>query len=123
VGPNAVDLVIDTVGGKTLQESVACLKYRATIVNLGLAGRDLTPFNPLPLWGKNAALIGMSLTTSLQNEYPRTYRVISECIERVAKGELKVVIDKKFPLADASKAHAYVEQRAAFGRVVIVPRA
>jgi NADPH2:quinone reductase len=123
VGPNAVDLVIDTVGGKTLQESVACLKYKGMIVNLGLAGRDLTPFNPLPLWGKNATLIGMSLTTSLQNEYPRMYRVISECIERVAKGELKVVIDKKFPLADASKAHAYIEQRSAFGRVVMVPRA
>jgi NADPH2:quinone reductase len=102
-----------------LQDSVACLRYRAKIVNLGLAGRDVTPFNPLPLWGKNAALIGMSLMTSLQHE--RTYGVVSECIERVARGELKVVIDKKFPLAEASKAHAYIEQRA-FGRVVMVPR-
>ena len=41
--------MIDTVGGKTLQESVAVLKYRGRIVNLGVAGRDLTPFNPMPL--------------------------------------------------------------------------
>jgi NADPH2:quinone reductase len=122
VGPNAIDLVIDTVGGKTLQDSIGCLNYKGKIVNLGLAGRDSVPFNPLPLWGKNATLIGMSLMTSLQNEYTRTYAVITECIERVFKGELRVVIDKKFPLAEAAKAHAYIEQRAAFGRVVLLPR-
>ena len=42
IGPNGVDLVIDPVGGKTLQESVGCLRYRGRIVvNLGMAGRDL----------------------------------------------------------------------------------
>ena len=31
VGPDAIDLVVDTVGGKTLQESVQCLRYRGRI--------------------------------------------------------------------------------------------
>jgi NADPH2:quinone reductase len=123
VGPNGIDLVIDPVGGKTLQESVACLKYRGKIVNLGFAGRDTTLFNPLPLYGKNGSLIGMMLMTSLQNEYARTYKAIAECIQRVAAGELRVVVDKQFALADAAKAHAYAEQRLAFGRIVMLPRA
>jgi NADPH2:quinone reductase len=121
VGPNAVDLVIDTVGGKTLQESVGCLKYQGRIVNLGRAGRDFAPFDPLPMWGKNAALIGMSLMTSLRNEYARTHAVIAECIARVAAGELRVVIERKYALADAAKAHAHVEERSVFGRIVMVP--
>lgn len=121
VGPNAIDLVVDTVGGKTLQESVSTLKYRGRIVSLGVAGRDLTPFNPLPLWGKNAAVVGLSLNTSLQNEYARTYGVVAECVERVAKGELKVIIDRRFPLSEAAAAHAYVESRKAFGRVLLIP--
>ena len=121
IGPNGVDLVVDTVGGKTLQDSVACLAYRGRIVNLGMAGRDPTAFNPYPLWAKNGALFGFSLTTSLKHEYARTHNVIASCIERVAKGVFQVVIDKKFPLSEAAKAHAYIEGRAAFGRVLLLP--
>jgi len=39
----------------------------------------------------------------------------------VAKGDLKVVVDREFSLADAGAAHAYIESRQAFGRVVLVP--
>jgi NADPH2:quinone reductase len=122
VGPNGVDLVLDAVGGKTLQESVGCLRYRGRVVNFGLAGRDPTSFNPFSMWDRNVALIGMRLSSSLAQEYTRTYGVIAECIARVARGELRVVIDKKLPLADAEKAHAHIEQRAAFGRVVLLPK-
>lgn len=121
VGANGVDVVVDPVGGKTLDDSVKVLKYRGRIVNLGFAGRDLTPFNPHPLWAKNAALHGLSLIASLSFDHARTYRVISECIDRVARGELRVVLDRSFPLAEAAAAHAYIESRAAFGRVVLIP--
>lgn len=121
VGPNGVDLVIDSVGGKTLNGSVGTLAYRGRIVNLGRAGRDSAPFEPLPMWGRNASLIGMSLSTSLQNDYARTYGMIGECIARVARGELRVVVDRTFALHDAVDAHRYVEGRTAFGRVVMVP--
>src|SRR5262249_33941064 len=107
VGPGGVELVVDPVGGKTLQESVACLRYQGRIVNLGMAGREGPSFNPLPLWGKNASLVGMSLMTSLQNEHARTHAVIAECIARVARGELRVVIERKYALADAAKAHTH----------------
>jgi NADPH2:quinone reductase len=32
-----------------------------------------------------------------------------------------VVIDRRFPLAQAAAAHAHIESRAAFGRVVLIP--
>jgi len=121
VGPEAVQLVVDPVGGKTLQDSIGCLAYRGRIVNLGQAGRDLSPFNPFPLWGKNASLVGMSLMTSLRFEHARTYAAIEECIARVAKGELRVVIDRSFALKDAAAAHTHVESRSVFGRVVMRP--
>jgi NADPH:quinone reductase len=122
IGPNGVDLVVDPVGGKTLQESVGCLRYRGRIVNLGMAGRDGAAFNPLPLWGKNGSLVGMSLMTSLSNEHARTYGVIAECVARVARGELRVVVEQRYALADAAKAHAHIEDRSVFGRVVMLPR-
>jgi len=121
IGPDGVDLVIDPVGGKTLQESVTCLKYRGRIVSIGVSGRDDVPFNPVALWGRNGTLIGLGMPTSLQYEYDRAYGVIAECVQRVASGELSVIIDKKFVLSDAAKAHQYIEERTAFGRVVLVP--
>jgi NADPH2:quinone reductase len=45
--------------------------------------------------------------------------MITDLIRRVARGELQVHIDRVFPLAEAAAAHAYIESRAAFGRVVM----
>jgi NADPH2:quinone reductase len=122
VGPDGVDLVVDPVGGKVLQESVECLRYRGKIVSLGLAGRELAGFNPVPLWFKNGTLLGLGIMASLQYEYGRFYGTVAQCIERVHRGELRVMVDKCFALRDASRAHAHVEQGAAFGRVVLLPR-
>ena len=54
-------------------------------------------------------------------EYPRIHPMIADLIERVARGELQVEIDRSFPLAEAAAAHAYIESRKAFGRVVMTP--
>jgi NADPH2:quinone reductase len=39
----------------------------------------------------------------------------------VPGGELHVVVDRTFSLADAADAHRYIESRQAFGRVVLIP--
>jgi NADPH:quinone reductase len=46
---------------------------------------------------------------------------IARLLDDVAKGELEVVVDRTFPLAEAAAAHAYMEDRQAFGRVVLKP--
>jgi NADPH2:quinone reductase len=47
--------------------------------------------------------------------------MIEGLIADVARGDLKVVVDRAFPLSQAADAHAYIESRQAFGRVVLVP--
>jgi NADPH2:quinone reductase len=32
-----------------------------------------------------------------------------------------VIIDRAFPLSEAAAAHAYIESRQAFGRVLLIP--
>ena len=51
----------------------------------------------------------------------RVHDMIQGLIEDAARGELEVVIDRTFPLSEAAAAHAYIESRAAVGRVVLVP--
>ncbi len=47
--------------------------------------------------------------------------LIENLLGRIAKKELDVVIDKTFPLSEAAAAHRYIEDRKAFGRVLLTP--
>jgi NADPH2:quinone reductase len=47
--------------------------------------------------------------------------MIQRHFDDIAAGRLRVVVDRVFPLSEAAAAHAYIESRAAFGRVVMVP--
>ena len=51
----------------------------------------------------------------------RAQTLITNLIGDVASGELKVVLDRTFPLSEAAAAHAYIESRQAVGRVVLTP--
>jgi NADPH2:quinone reductase len=53
--------------------------------------------------------------------FPRTHAMIAGHLAAIAQGELRVVIDRAFPLSDAAAAHAYIESRQSFGRVLLTP--
>ena len=117
-----VEVVLDSVGGKTLADSVKVLGWRGRLVSVGVAGRGGSAVNAFSLWARNNTLHGVLFATALQNEYPRAHALVGECLQRVARGELRVVIDRTFALAEAAQAHAYIEGRNAFGRVVMAAR-
>jgi NADPH2:quinone reductase len=116
-----VNLVVDSVGGSTLEGSVASLAYRGRISWVGRAGREERPPEVWPIMQKNASITGVFLGAEMALNSSRTYPMISKLLARIAKKELTVVIDKTFPLAEAAQAHRYIESRQAFGRVLLIP--
>jgi NADPH2:quinone reductase len=116
-----VDVVLDSVGGQNLVDSIGVLAYRGRLVSVGVAARAGSAIEAQSLWTKNNSLHGVFLGGAILPEYARIHPMIGEMLQRVASGELKVQIDRSFALADAAAAHAYVESRKAFGRVVITP--
>ena len=115
------DLIVDSVGGRTLEGSIAALAYRGRISYVGSAGRDAFVPSPDALRPGNKSLTGIFLGAELVLNHGRVHPMIERHLEDVARGALKVVIDRTFPLAEASAAHAFIESRQAFGRVVLVP--
>jgi NADPH2:quinone reductase len=115
------NVVLDSVGGQTLVDSIAALAYRGTLVSVGVASRAGSSVEAQSLWAQNNTLRGVFLAAAMVNEYPRVHAMIADLLERVASGELRVEIDRTFPLAEAAAAHAYIESRQAFGRVVMTP--
>jgi NADPH2:quinone reductase len=116
-----VDVILDSVGGQTLVDGIGALAYRGTLVSVGVAGRAGSKIEAMALWAQNNTLRGVYLGGAMMAEYPRVHAMIAGLLERVGRGELRVEIDRTFPLAEAAAAHAYIESRQAFGRVVMTP--
>ena len=115
------DVIVDSVGGPTLQKSLHVLAYRGRCLTFGDAGRaGGLPLDISMLRGNNQSLTGYFLGAELFLG-TRAHDMVAGIIEDVAAGELAVVIDRRFALGDAAEAHAYIEDRLAFGRVLLIP--
>jgi NADPH2:quinone reductase len=115
-----VDLVVDSVGGRVLVGSIACAAYRGRVITVGNAGRDAQPVDISMLAPGNRTLSGVFLGAEIATE--RVRNMIARHLADVSSGALQVVVDRIFPLSEAAAAHAYIESRQAFGRVVLVPK-
>lgn len=120
-GGHGADVILDGVGGQTLADSLGCLAYRGRCVSFGDAGRQ--PGTPIDISGLrygNQSVTGYFLGAELYSG-DRARRMIGGLLDDIAAGQLRVVIDRTFPLAEAAAAHAYIESRQAFGRVLLKP--
>lgn len=115
------DLVVDSVGGRTLEGSINALAYRGRISWVGVASRESYQPQLGPLMFKNAVLHGVYFGAEVFNNGATARAAVERNIARVAAGEVKAVIDREFPLAEAAEAHRYIESRASFGRVLLIP--
>ncbi|HXA32365.1 MAG TPA: zinc-binding alcohol dehydrogenase family protein [Acidimicrobiales bacterium] len=120
-GGAGADVIVDSVGGSNLQKSLHCLAYRGRCMTFGDAGRE-TPssLDISSMRANNQTLVGYFLGAELFLS-PRPHAVIAQILDDIAAGQLRVVIDRRFPLEEAGEAHAYIESRQAFGRVLLIP--
>jgi NADPH2:quinone reductase len=114
-----VELAVDSVGGHILDGTLQCLAYRGRAITVGNAGREQRRPDISPLAMGNRSLTGVFLGAEITTE--RAHRMIARLIDDVAAGTLQVVVDRTYPLSEAAAAHAYIESRQAFGRVVLIP--
>jgi NADPH2:quinone reductase len=117
-GGRGVNLVVDPVG-TTLPQSLASLAYRGRVSLVGRAGRGSTSTDVSVLMQGNQSLTGVFLGAEIVTD--RVHDMIQRHVDDVAKGALRVALDRTFPLREAAAAHRYIESRAAFGRVLLIP--
>ena len=116
-----VALVVDSVGGRTLEGSIQSVAYRGRVITVGNVSREGRRIDIGPLMGINASLTGVFFGIETFRNRDRVDPMLRGLLRDIAAGELKVVVDRTFPLSEAAAAHAYIESRAALGRVVLIP--
>lgn len=135
IAPDGIEMVMDPIGGKSFAKSCDCLGPTGRLVVYGLstaAGpegkRSLwrglkalaqTPrFHPLVLMRRNISVIGVHLGRMKRRE-ALLRRQLEEIFKMYAGGQVKPVIGKTFPLAQAAEAHRYIHARQNIGKVVL----
>ena len=113
------DVIVDSVGGPTLQSSILSLAYRGRVSMVGQAGREPMKVDVGSMMGGNRSLSGVFLGAEIATD--RVHDNIQQLIQDVADGALKVVIDETFALKDAAEAHRELEARKTTGSIILVP--
>ncbi len=116
------DVIVDSIGGSTLQKSLHSLAYRGRCITFGDAGREggEAKLDISMMRANTQTLVGYFLGGELFMG-SRAHAMIASLLTDAAAGQLQVVIDRQFALEDAAEAHAYIEGRNAFGRVLLIP--
>lgn len=118
---DGVHVVYDSVGKTTFDKSLNCLRQRGMMVLCGQASGPVPPLDPQVLNQKGA----LYLTRPTLGPYIATRAELLQRAEDlfgwISGGQLKVRIDRTFPLAQAADAHRYMEDRQTKGKVLLIP--
>jgi NADPH:quinone reductase len=121
-GGAGVDLVLESVGGPTLDASLAVTK-RATgrVVVYGLAGGVAAVTNWDLVYKHQVHVIGLNIGTLVQAAPQMFGEVVGEMLGLLAAGVLGPGQPTTYRLAEGPKALAQLEARATVGKLALVP--
>jgi NADPH2:quinone reductase len=113
------DVVYDSVG-RTLDDSIDCVRTGGHVVFYGMAGGDPAHVDPRRLMDGSKTLTGGDLWNVLDSPGERIRRA-NELFALIRSGALHVRIDRTFALAEGAGAHRYLESRRSKGKVLLIP--
>jgi NADPH:quinone reductase len=116
-----VPVVYDGVGQATIMQSLDCLQPRGLLVSFGNASGPVKDFN----LGLLAAKGSLYITRPTLGSYTATDKDFAETakdlVDIVASGQVKLSINQRYALKDASTAHRDLEARKTVGASVLLP--
>ena len=116
-----VDVVYDSVGKDTFDKSLNCLRRRGYMVLYGASSGAVPPLDPQTLNAKGSLFLTRPFLAHYTADRQELLWRVNDLFQWIANGELKVRIDKTFPLAEAAEAHRYLEGRQSKGKILLIP--
>ncbi len=116
-----VDVVYDSVGKDTFDKSLNCLRRRGYMVLFGASSGAVAPLDPQTLNAKGSLFLTRPFLAHYTADRAELLSRVNDLFKWIAAGELKVRIDKTFPLSEAAEAHRYLEGRLSKGKILLTP--
>ena len=135
-GGRGVDIALDAVGGTSFKKSYRSLAPLGRLFLFGASSAapgerrqvwsavkallSMPRFRSVPLMNENRGVFGVNLG-HLWGEVDCLRGMLGEVVALCERGVLSPVVDGSFPFAEASRAHARLQSRQSFGKVLLTP--
>jgi NADPH:quinone reductase len=120
-GGRGVDVVYDSVGKTTFDQSLTCLRPRGVLALFGQSSGAVPPLDPQRLnAGGSLFLTRPTLGHHIATRDELLWRT-NDLFGWMARGELSVRVDRSFPLAEAGAAQEALAGRGTSGKLLLIP--
>ncbi len=114
------DVVLDMVGGDYFPKDLDSLNTGGRIVFIASLGGGEVPLQIFRIMQKRAVITGSTLRPRNADEKARLAGEVERIVwPWIEAGKVRPQVDSTFPLADAAKAHARLENGAHVGKIVL----
>jgi NADPH2:quinone reductase len=117
-----VDVVFEMAGGAVFDASYTALAPFGRIVAYGISSRQPNQVSTGSLLRHSRAVVGFYLFDCLSRGSMFT-DALAELFARAARGELRAVVGRTYPLGDAAQAHIDLSARRSTGKLLLDPSA
>jgi NADPH2:quinone reductase len=120
-GGKGVDVVYDSVGKTTFEQSLNCLRPRGLLALFGASSGAVPPFDLIQLAGKGSLFVTRpTLWHYIATRAELEHRA-GEILGWAASGKLKLRTEYIYPLAEAAQAQTDLESRNTTGKILLEP--
>jgi NADPH2:quinone reductase len=116
-----VQVVYDSVGRDTFEKSLSCLAPRGMLALYGQSSGMVPPFDLSQLAGKGSLFVTRPILGHYTQTREELLRRAGDVLGWVSSGELKLRIDRAFPLAEAAEAHQMLAGKLSAGKLLLIP--
>ena len=114
------DVILDMVGGDYAPKDLECLKPGGRLVYIAFQAGGRIEVDVQKVMQKRLTITGSTLRPRSLDEKARLAAALEARVwPWIEQGLVKTVVDRRFPIADAAAAHAWLEQGAHVGKVVL----
>ena len=114
-----VDIVLDCIGGEYLKRNLSALKDDGTLVIIGLQSGAVAELNLAVLLSRRLTIAGTTLRSRPLEQRAAIVADVRSSVWPLVPSKLRPVIHEVFALEDVVAAHRLMEEREAFGKVVL----
>jgi NADPH:quinone reductase len=114
-----VEVVYDSVGRTTFEQSLNCLAPRGLLVLFGQSSGEVPPFNPQVLNQKGSLYLTRPTLAHYVATRAELLRRAAELFNWLRGDKLSVRVDREVPLKDVAEAHRALESRETTGKVIL----
>lgn len=104
------DIVLDHVGADTMNESIKSLSWGGRLVTCGATSGGELKLDLKAVFFKNLSILGSTMGSKAD---------FLRVLDLVSHGKLKPIIDSQYSINELPKAHARLESRGVFGKVIV----